>query len=378
MRLHSHSSESSGPMTIGYMIDSFQRGGGTEKQLATLIDGIDRRRFTPILFVLRPKTNEISFHQPCRIEYLNVTRFLSLRALVGLFRLIRLLRKHHVAIFQIFFIDSNLMGVLAARLAGIRRIIVGRRDMGWWYGGHYHSYTNRVNRLVPYCVANSNAVKDAVARHEPFKPERIHVIPNGLDAQADGTAAFPFDRFAIDKNKRLVAIVARLVEIKQIDVFLRIVASMNRNDTQFVIVGHGHLEQQMKELAGSLGLAEKVIFHHTVHGVFDLLSRTDVGVLTSQSEGLSNTLIEYALSGVPSVAFDVGGNREVIKDGITGYLVPPFDGQIMADKISLLLGDDELRTKMGEAACRWVSDEFSVKKMISSTESFYQEIATCG
>jgi len=50
----------------------------------------------------------------------------------------------------------------------------------------------------------------------------------------------------------------------------------------------------------------------------------------------------------------------------------------MSEKISLLLGDDELRTKMGEAACRWVSDEFSVRKMITSTENFYQEIATRG
>jgi len=380
MQQRDSNSEPSQPTAIGYLIDFFYQGGGTEKQLATVINNLDRCRFEPFVFILRPLDNErplVPADVDCQIEYLNVKRFLSLMALRGLFRLVRLLRKHRITILQVFFIDSNLLGVLAARLAGIRRIIVSRRDMGWWDRGGYHFWANRVNRLAPYCLANSEAVKEAVVKSEPFRPEQIRVIPNGIDPPAAGAGTFPFDRYAIGDRERLVAIVANLKPIKQLDIFLRIAARLNRDNTRFVILGWGPLEKQLRELTNELGIAPRVIFHHTVHGVFDLLSRTEVGVLTSQSEGLSNVLIEYALAGLPSVAFDTGGNREVIKDGVTGYLVPPYDEQIMTEKISLLLGDDELRTRMGKAASQRVSKKFSVRRMMTSTESYYQEVATC-
>jgi glycosyltransferase involved in cell wall biosynthesis len=100
----------------------------------------------------------------------------------------------------------------------------------------------------------------------------------------------------------------------------------------------------------------------------------DVGVLTSESEGLSNVLIEYALAGVPAVAFDIGGNREVIVPDVTGLLIEPFDEEQMTAKIEHLLEHPEQSMKMGAKAVAMSRERFSVDAMVRATERFYEEI----
>jgi glycosyltransferase involved in cell wall biosynthesis len=97
-------------------------------------------------------------------------------------------------------------------------------------------------------------------------------------------------------------------------------------------------------------------------------------VLTSETEGLSNVLIEYAVAGLPAVAFDVGGNPEVIEDGETGYLVKPYDVNELAEKVDLLLSDPDLRRRLGRHASQRAQERFSAESMVRATETFYQEI----
>jgi glycosyltransferase involved in cell wall biosynthesis len=108
--------------------------------------------------------------------------------------------------------------------------------------------------------------------------------------------------------------------------------------------------------------------------VHDIIGRFTVGILTSASEGLSNVLIEYALCGIPSVAFGVGGNSEIIVDGETGYVVPDGDEALMAEKIDFLLENPEVLKKFGQIARDMADAKFSVKNMVSKAEEFYIRI----
>ena len=106
-----------------------------------------------------------------------------------------------------------------------------------------------------------------------------------------------------------------------------------------------------------------------------MLPAFDVGVLTSQTEGLSNVLIEYALSGIPAVAFNNGGNNEVIADGQTGYLVADADEEAMARKIAYLVENEAAARQLGTAARERAREKFTVKAMVEKTEEFYIGVA---
>ncbi|HET8781454.1 MAG TPA: glycosyltransferase family 4 protein, partial [Pyrinomonadaceae bacterium] len=105
-----------------------------------------------------------------------------------------------------------------------------------------------------------------------------------------------------------------------------------------------------------------------------LLSITDVCVLSSSSEGFSNAILEYMAAGRPVVATDVGGAREAVVHGVTGYLVPTGDHDQMADHIISLLLDSGSARSFGESGQRRVDEMFSSTKQLQNVESLYNEL----
>ena len=150
------------PIPIVYVIDHFYRGGGTENQLAILIDNMDRAKFTPYVFNLRPKEPDMSIEIDCEVEYLNVESLFSLAALRAILKMRRHLKQNDVKIVQVYFMDSRAVGVMAGRLAGIRNIVACRRDMGWWHTPKKMFVMRTLGRFARYCLVNANIIKKMV------------------------------------------------------------------------------------------------------------------------------------------------------------------------------------------------------------------------
>ena len=142
----------------------------------------------------------------------------------------------------------------------------------------------------------------------------------------------------------------------------------------FVIAGQGELRNSLLELAGELGIADRVVFLGQVADVPGLLQRLQVGILTSDSEGLSNSLVEYGLAGLPAVTFDVGGNAEVIQEGQTGFLVPPGDTVAMADRVIQLLTDQGLHGEMSGKARTHCALTFAPERIRNLTLDFFRSL----
>jgi len=360
---------------VVYLIDFLSYGGGMENQLAWLLKNIDRRRFEPRLVCLRREKISNTKDVGCPIDHLGVAKLVSLKAVSAVFRLASLLRRHRTKILQIFSVDSNIVGVLAGRLAGVEQIVVCRRDMGLWYDSGPLKLVNRVNRFAHRCLVNSAAVKEAVVAHETFRLEQVHVIYNGIRPRAPVDEP-PLTRtdLGAPEDGPLVGIVANLRPVKRIERLIRVLKQMQNSKAHLVIVGTGVQRESLQQQAASLGLSERVHFYHTVKRTLEVMRLFTVGALVSESEGLSNVLIEYGMSGVPAVAFDTGGNREVILAGKTGYLVPPYDEAAMARTIDSLLADPERIAQMGEAAAESAVERFSLAKMVASHQDFYLHI----
>jgi len=370
---------------IAFFIDKWKPGTGTENQLQGMLAHLAGQRLDARLFTLHtPLEPEHRDMFPCPVECLGVSSLFSPAGILAFPRIVKKLRRMRFDAAMIYFLDSNLYLVPACRLAGIPAVVINRRDMGYWYDSGPLRAVNFVNRWASHFLVNAEAVKERVVQRENFPGDRISVIHNGLWDQEryrqimqGGGGDLP-EEFPTDGP--VVGITASLRKVKRLDWFLGMAALVldNQPGARFVIAGQGHLREELGRLAGELGIAGQVVFLGQVRDVPSLLKRLDVAVLTSESEGLSNSLVEYGLAGVPAVAFDVGGNGEVIREGETGHLVPVGDTAAMAARVSGLLADDERRRDMGRAAADHCGKAFSADHVGDLMMNYFHGLAAGG
>ena len=145
-----------------------------------------------------------------------------------------------------------------------------------------------------------------------------------------------------------------------------------------MIAGDGPLRPAMEVLAQDLGLKDRVRFLGIRHDIPELMNAADGYVMSSAWEGMANVLLEAGATGLPIVATDVGGNREVVQDGETGLLVPPKNPKALAGAMLCLmdLSGDE-RWQMGEAGRRYIQAKYSLDRVTDMWEKLYGNLLPC-
>ncbi len=206
-------------------------------------------------------------------------------------------------------------------------------------------------------------------------PGRIHVILNALPAAMNDLPSRQEARRMLGwpEGPALVT-VGRLAEVKRID--LQIQALPQTPAARLVIVGDGPERSALERLAADLGVAERVTFTGALPHDRALLAirAADLLVLSSQTEGLSHVLIEALRLGTPCVATAVGGNPEVIRDGVDGVLVPPGDPAALAAAVSKLLADPGRMAALA-AAGPVSAERFSWQRLVEDTEAVLLEVS---
>lgn len=358
---------------IAYFIDSL-RIGGTEKQLVEMVQRLDRRCFEPLIVCIRPSDPLFEAGAGAEVLEVPVPRLVSAGALQALFGLARMLRRRRVDVVQTYFIDATLVGVIAAKLARVPRVIASRRDLGFWQNRRTRRALGIVNRWVDRFWVNSRSVGRHVQRLEGIDGERIDVIPNGID-----TTLFqrPRPGPAAGGGGPVVGIVANLNRpVKRVDLFIRAAAlvAARMPSARFRIVGEGGLRPELESLARDLGLEARLSFLGSRSDVASVAGAFDVGVLCSDSEGFSNSILEYHALGVPVVATDVGGNPEIVENGVDGFLVPPGDHEALARRLETLLADSSLREGMGRRGVEKIARHYAWPARIDEIEEYYQSL----
>ncbi len=342
-------------MKIAFVIDTIESPtAGTEKQLLLLIKHLDRSRFKPYLCVLSSSDWLEKEFDLCPLHVIGMKVAKNMKTLLGILSFSRFLKKEQIAIVQTHFRDGNIAGILAGILAGTR-IISTRRNQGYWLNQSEIKLQKLLNNWVDLFIANSQSTKNWAIQTEGISPERVQVIYNAIDlepyktiTEQDGVNVRK--ELGIPLDVRVVGIVANLRPVKGIDVFLRAAAIVKKRlpDTWFVIVGDGEERQNAKILSKELGIKDNVYFAGRRTDIPRLLSAFDVGVLSSHSESFSNSVIEYLAAGLPVVATDVGGCREAIADGKTGFIVTVGNNQQLAQGIMDILKQNCFADRQGE------------------------------
>jgi glycosyltransferase involved in cell wall biosynthesis len=229
-------------------------------------------------------------------------------------------------------------------------------------------------------IANAHAVKEYVARCYGIAPRKIRVIHNGVSVERVDRAAAHVGAQSVRSlgpaDAKTVAMVASLTRKKDHGTFLAAASMVSARapGTRFLAVGDGPLRAALVETANDLGMDGPAVFVGESSDTAGILAGVDVSVLTSVKEGCSNVILESMAAGRPVVVTDVGGNAELVEDGVTGYVVPAGDPEAVARRILDLLGDDDLREAMGRAGRQRVVEEFAVGLMVEKTVEFYLEL----
>lgn len=352
--------------------------GGSERQAVELVKRLDRSRFEPFMACFRKEGPFIHDLPPGLgdVHVFPLTSFCNATAVREGIRYLRFLRRNRIDVVQSFDFYANLFAIPLSRLAGVPVVLGCRRDEGVMRTRAHQKAERWAYRLATGIVANARAIKDQLVRRDGLKAESVWVVPNGLDL-ARFDAALRQTEPARKEGEVTVAVVANLRPEKGHTVFLdavrRLVDPLPR--VRFLIVGDGVIRDKVKAAVTARGLGERVRMTGVVNPVAAILKSIDIVVLPSlRNEGLPNSIMEGLAAGLPVVATDTGGTGELVIDGHTGYLVPPGDPAILAERIAALCRQPELRRTMGAAGRRLIVEQYTAERMARSFETLYDEL----
>jgi glycosyltransferase involved in cell wall biosynthesis len=368
------------------LIDSFHQGG-TERQVVQLTRLLHQRRRYKVHIAslnasgpLRAELDGLGFNS---IPEFPLTSFYDRNAAVQLRRMRAFMRDNKIDLVHAHDFYTNIFGVTAAFLARVPIRIASRRETEGIRSPSKRWLEHQAYRLAHAVVTNAEVIRQQLIS-EGLPESKVVTIYNGMDfervspriglrEEVLAELGIPFD-----SGRRLVTIVANMRHpMKDQAMFLHAARRVKEvvAEAAFVLAGEGEQMPALQLLASELGLDGEVLFMGRCARVADLLSVSEIGVLSSKGvEGFSNSILEYMAASLPVVATDIGGAREAVNDGETGFIVTPGDYEAMAARIISLLQDPALARLMGERGLHHVKQKFSCEQQLDRIENLYDSL----
>jgi glycosyltransferase involved in cell wall biosynthesis len=341
----------------------------------------NHKRYNVSLCSLREKDRAGEFVESLgiRTHYLNRGKF-DPRTLTDLWGLVM---REDIQILHLHGYGAGTFGRLCALVLGIPVII--HEHMYDEYMPLYQRLADRaLGKFTARGIAVSASVRDFMVRDRSIPENLVEVIYNGAPMKLFSRAGREESqswksRLGIPQDHLVVGIVGRLNKIKGHTYFLQAAKEVldEFQPVTFLVVGDGELMEPLKELSRDLGIENRVVFMGYSDSVSSILKEVDVKVISSISEGIPLTLFEAMNAGCPVVSTDVGGIKEILEEGKTGFLTPPKDPIALAEKILILLKENTLRESMS-AAAKEASRNYDVSRNVRKFEAIYEELISNG
>ncbi len=284
---------------------------------------------------------------------------------------------------------SGLDALVPATFAGVRHRLHG--EHGWDVGNirGERSKPALLRRLHAPFVSRYVAVSRDLAQYLESRigiaASKITQICNGVDTDRFSPARSVQRRNMMPSSFRsdaciVVGTVGRIQPVKDQMLLLRAFAAALaavpslRDRLRLAVAGDGPLLEELRAAAGTLGIAGQTFLPGAVENVPDILRAFDFFVLPSLNEGISNTVLEALASGLPVIATNVGGNSELIDDGLSGRLIAASDLAALTQAICEYATDDDLRRRQAIAARNVAVERFGLATMISQYEAVYDQM----
>jgi L-malate glycosyltransferase len=342
---------------------------GAEVQLFTVLDSMKTEPGVGISVILlndgklAQKLRESGFDT--RVIDENKYGFFQIRKMIAehlLDRKVDIIHSHRY--------KENILAALVKRKCGVKALVqtvhgTTEHFTGWkmlkarLYTALNNYYTKKYfDRILPvsYDIAHELA--------SWYGPERLVTIHNAVDMdkiESTRSADDVRNEFGLDSNDRVIGTAGRMVPVKGYDLLLEAAAMMldSQPSVRFLLAGDGPERTALERKCRDLHLDAKVQFIGFRDDITDIINCLDLFVMSSHHEGIPMVLLEAMALKKPVVCTSVGGIKEIVEDGISGLLVEPGDARRLAESCLSMLDDSELRMKLGTAARKRISDEFS-------------------
>jgi sugar transferase (PEP-CTERM/EpsH1 system associated) len=360
--------------------------GGMENGLVNLINHMPADRYRHAIACVEDYS---SFRD--RLKRPDVPVIALHRSRIGIWslrrQLFRLCRELQPAIVH----SRNLSGLdalLPARLAGVPRRVHGEHgwDMSDLNGTQLRpALLRRLHApLIDRYVAVSRHLEQFLEQQIGVRAGRIRQIYNGVDTQRfsprGAAPAIELPEGFRGDGVVVLGTVGRLQAVKDQACLVRAFARLGSaapdlaGRMRLVLVGDGPLQAELRALVASLSIGERVHFTGALDDVPAALRALDVFVLPSLNEGISNTILEAMATGLPVLATAVGGNTELVDDGVTGRLFPARAEATLADLLAAYVRDPALRATHGRAAREAAQERFSLDSMVHQYVDLYDKL----
>jgi glycosyltransferase involved in cell wall biosynthesis len=364
------------PHRILHIIPTLDRHGA-EKQMTLLTTRLPRDEFDVHVCVLTrdgPLRGELDA-AGIPVTLVHKRRKIDPRAY---WRLKRHIKQIAPDLVHTWLFAANAYGRAAARACGVERLVAAERCVDRWKAWYHLAIDRRLARHTQRIVTNTAAVRDFYAR-KGLPAEKFTVIANGVDPPAveqPATREEILEELGLPSDARLIGVVARLWPQKQIRDLIWAVELLThvRDDAHLLIIGDGPHRWRLTRYRDLVGIIKKVHFLGHRDDVPRLIQHFDVLALSSEYEGQSNAIMEAMAAGVPVVATDIPGNRDLLVNEQTGYLVPVGDRAEFARRINDLLNNADLAQQMGDAGRDRMRQHFTVDKMVQQYAELYRDL----
>lgn len=354
-----------------HVIDSLG-SGGTENRCLEIIEGLNERGFITHLAYfngsgpLRDRLDSMHvLHKEVRVGSYMRPAFVK-----GLFTLAQLMKAARIQVVQTYGCYSNVPGIIASWLARVPVIVASRRDMGEFLTPTQRWMDQWLWRFTDRVVVNANPIKEALVR-DGVSQHKLAVIHNGVDC-----SLFESFRNGFNHSTQVIGMVANFRKQKDHETFIDAAKLVLKRipKARFILVGTGPRELEVCQYARAQGVSEHISFMGMRSGsdLVDILNSLTISVLSSHgNEGVPNVVLEGMAMRKPVVASDVGGTRDALENGVTGFLVPPRDSRALAEKILWLLDHPDVAEKMGLEGYRRLKEQFSLSRMQEEFAQLY-------
>jgi len=347
-------------LNIAIICKTFLKGG-TEKQALILAKLFTEKGIHVTLINLygsKVDSQNLDFIRDNSIKYYSLkgiflTKFISF---------LNIIRKENITVVLSYLTLANLISGLSKLFIKDIKIIGGIRNESLpahklYFEKWIHNWLNDATIFNNYSAKNKFIKKG-------FNHEKIYVIHNAIGQ----IPANPNGK--VKREELRIITVSRFVNQKDFGTALRSFRNLiNRNPQKiltYYIVGYGLLEKEIRSLARQLTILDRTKILINPPNIQEILFNCDIFLSTSLFEGLSNSIMEAMLAGLPVVATDVGDNSYLIRNGFNGFLVPCRDEDKIVEKLEYLSGSEDLRREFGGKSRTIIENNFSKEKLLEN------------
>ena len=243
-----------------------------------------------------------------------------------------------------------------------------KHGRNWPQNPRWVWFSRQLSRFTKFIVPVSHEIEKIVLEVEKVPRKKVVTILNGVLVENSKCS------YEGDRSQLVIGSIGRFSPEKQYPFLTRAFCKFNKRypKSKLLLVGGGAERAKIEEEIERCDIVDSVVLPGISSDVSGWLNKMDLFCLSSDQEGTSITLLEAGAAGLPAVVTDVGGNAEIVKDGVTGIVVPSGDEEKMYDAFCELMGDTKLRNKMGMAARERILTKYSLDVMVENYIEVYR------